>query len=127
LVTVGAGVVGAGVVGAAVDDFGAAAGAVTVWVTAGAAAGTFAEPHAARLIPATNAMAGIATTLLSFIVAPSPSADLISLSVGLTIRSVHHGGQSRMTGKSGPNDRAKMTGKVESNVTSRDRHQTLGN
>jgi len=61
-------VVGAGVVG-----FGAAAGAVTVRVTAGAATGAFAEPHAARLIPAANAMAaGIAITLLSFIVLPSP-------------------------------------------------------
>jgi hypothetical protein len=45
---------------------------MTVWVTVGAAAGAFAEPHAARLRPAANAMAGIATTLLSFIVLPSP-------------------------------------------------------
>ena len=47
-----------------------------------------------------------------------------SLSAGITLRSVHHGGQSRMTGKSGPNDRAKMTGKAESNVTQRDSQRT---
>jgi hypothetical protein len=55
------------------EPFGAAAGAVTLWVTAGAA---FAEPHAARLIPAANAMAGIAIALLSFIVLPSPQTIL---------------------------------------------------
>jgi hypothetical protein len=58
-----------------VVGFGAAAGAVTVWVTAGAAAGAFAEPQAARLMPAVSAMAGIAITLLSFIVLPSRSAE----------------------------------------------------
>ena len=46
--------------------------------------------------------------------------SLISLSVSLTLRSVHHGGQSRMTGKPGPNDRAKMTGKSGPNVTQGD-------
>lgn len=66
--------VGAGVVGAAVDGFGAAVGAVTAWVTAGAAAGAFTEPHAARLTHAASASAGTATTLLSFIALPSPSA-----------------------------------------------------
>jgi hypothetical protein len=66
---------GAGVVGAGVVGFAAAAGAVTVWVTAGAAAGAFTEPHAARLRPAVSAMAGIAIALLSFIVLPSRSAE----------------------------------------------------
>jgi hypothetical protein len=49
---------------------------------AGAAAGAFTEPHAARLRPAVSAMAGIAIILLSFIVLPSPvQKSLISLSV----------------------------------------------
>ena len=102
--------------------FGAAAGAaVTVWVTAGAAAGAFTEPHAATLRPAVSASAGIAITLLSFIVLPSPvQKSLISLSVNIIVRSVYHYGQSRMTRRSGPNDRAKMTGRAESYVTQRD-------
>jgi hypothetical protein len=69
--------------------FGAAAGAVTAWVTAGAAAGAFTEPHAARPRPAASASAGIATTLLSFIVLPPVQKSLISLSANMRIRSVH--------------------------------------
>jgi len=72
MTTLGAGVVGAGVVGFGVVGAG---DAMTVWVTVGAAAGAFAEPHAARLIPAANTMAGIAITLLNFTVLPSPSAE----------------------------------------------------
>jgi uncharacterized membrane protein SpoIIM required for sporulation len=67
-------VVGAGVVG-----FGAAAGAVTVWVMTGSGlafgTGALVVPHAARLIPAANTMAGIAITLLNFTVLPSPSTE----------------------------------------------------
>jgi hypothetical protein len=60
--------------------FGVAAGAVTVWVTTGAAAGAFAEPHAARPRPAANAMAGTAMNfLLSFIVlAPTILSALLA-------------------------------------------------
>ncbi len=77
--------VGAGVVG-----FGA--GAVTVWVTVGAATGAFAEPHAARLIPAANAMAGIAITLLNFMSCSPPSPEsLISPSVNESLRTAHEG------------------------------------
>jgi hypothetical protein len=54
------------VVAAGVLGFGAAAGAVTVWVTTGAAAGAFTEPHAVKPIPAANAIAGIATGFTLF-------------------------------------------------------------
>ncbi len=39
---------------------------------------------------------------------------------------MYPGAQSRMTGRSGPNDRARMTGKAESNVTQRDNNRTFG-
>ena len=111
--------VGAGVVGAGVT--------MTVCVGAGAGIGCVVV-HAARLRPAASASTGIAITLLSFIVLPPPvQKSLISLSVSLTLRSVHHAGQSRMTGRSGPNDRTKMTGKAEPNVTQRDSRRTFGN
>ncbi len=67
--TVGRAAAGVGVAGAEVAfgagvalvalGFGVTAGAVTAWETAGAAAGAFAEPHAARLRPAASVMAGI--------------------------------------------------------------------
>jgi uncharacterized membrane protein SpoIIM required for sporulation len=68
---------------------------VTVWVMNGIGlafglAGV--EPHAVRLIPAANTMAGIAITLLSFIVLPPPvQKSLISLSVSESLRSAHTG------------------------------------
>jgi hypothetical protein len=64
-----------------------------VTVTVGAAAGVPDAPHAARLIPAASAMAGIAITLLSFIVLPSPHYRKahISLSVKTRLRNVHAG------------------------------------
>jgi hypothetical protein len=70
---------GAGVVGAAPPvcaGFGVVAGAVTVWVMAGAACDAAWLPHAARLRLAANAMAGTAMSfLLSFIVLPFPSTE----------------------------------------------------
>jgi hypothetical protein len=77
--TVLAGVGDAGVVagGAVVAAGGLGFGVtVTVWVMNGIGlafglAGV--EPHAVRLIPAANTMAGIAISLLSFIVLPSPN------------------------------------------------------
>ena len=81
---------GAGVVGAGVVGFGAAAGAVTVWVTAGAA---FAEPHAARLIPAANAMAGIAMNLI-FIFSSPPNVRRFCLNRYPQCPEGHHGQQS---------------------------------
>ena len=58
----------------------AAADAAGVWLLP--RAGALTEPHTARLRPAANATAGIAITLLSFIVLRSPSAEKPHFTLG---------------------------------------------
>jgi hypothetical protein len=74
-------------------------GAVTVTVGAGAALGGLCELHAARLIPAANAMAGIPISFLFMVLPRYRKASFRSL-VNRRLRRVHPDAQSRITRES---------------------------